>query len=378
MHTARRFWKTASGPATFGHHGSVASLLTIDGSMGEGGGQVLRSSLSLSLVTRRPFRIERIRAGRRKPGLLRQHLTAVLAAAEVGRAEVEGAEIGSQSLSFHPASIEAGDYRFAIGTAGSVTLVLQTVLPALVLGSGRSSVTLEGGTHNPFAPPFDFLERCYLPLLARTGPRVGVVLERPGFYPAGGGLLRVSIDPATSPLGELSLVRRGGLVRRLATALVTRLPRSIGEREIETVRAELGWSPSETRVVEAASSAGPGNALLLEVEHEELTEVFTAFGSRGVPAEAVARQAARECRRYLASEAAAGERLADQLLLPMAIGAGGSFRAVELSRHATTNVEVIRAFLDVDVRTERLGDDLWDVVVRGAKIAPFTGGSPSG
>jgi RNA 3'-terminal phosphate cyclase (ATP) len=164
----------------------MADMLTIDGSQSEGGGQVLRSSLALSLVTGRPFAIENIRAGRKKPGLLRQHLTAVLAAAEVSAAEVEGAALASRRLLFRPGRVRAGDYAFRVGTAGSATLVLQTVLPALLLAEGESTLTLEGGTHNPMAPPVDFLENAYLPLVNRLGPRVKVQLVRPGFYPAGG------------------------------------------------------------------------------------------------------------------------------------------------------------------------------------------------
>ena len=162
-------------------------MITIDGSAGEGGGQILRSSLALSLVTGQPFRMERIRAKRQKPGLLRQHLTAVEAAKAVGCAEVSGETLGSQTLDFRPGPVTPGNYRFAVGTAGSATLVLQTVLPALLTASDPSTLTLEGGTHNPLAPSFDFLDRCFMPLIHRMGPSVELELKRPGFFPAGGG-----------------------------------------------------------------------------------------------------------------------------------------------------------------------------------------------
>src|SRR5687768_8335334 len=162
-------------------------MQVLDGSQGEGGGQVLRTSLGLSLLTGTPFKIENIRANRSPPGLRRQHLTAVEAAAQVGDAEVEGAAVGARALTFTPRAVKTGDFRFAVGTAGSCTLVLQTVLPALMTRATASRLVLEGGTHNPMAPPFDFLERVYLPLLERMGPRVSMTLERPGFYPAGGG-----------------------------------------------------------------------------------------------------------------------------------------------------------------------------------------------
>ncbi len=163
----------------------MAGIITIDGSQGEGGGQVLRSSLALSLVTGRPVVIEKIRAARKKPGLMRQHLTAVLAAAEIGGAEVEGATLGSRCLVFRPGPIRAGDCAFRVGTAGSATLVLQTVLPALLVAKDESNLTLEGGTHNPMAPPLDFLTKSYLPLFNRLGPTVEASLVRPGFYPVG-------------------------------------------------------------------------------------------------------------------------------------------------------------------------------------------------
>src|SRR5882762_6595662 len=158
-------------------------MITIDGSEGEGGGQMLRSSLALSLVTGQPFRIERIRAKRQKPGLLRQHLTAVEAAKAVGCAEVVGASLGSQTIEFRPGPVTPGNYRFAVGTAGSATLVLQTVLPSLLTASGPSTLTLEGGTHNPLAPPFDFLDRSFLPAIRQMGASVELELRNPGFYP---------------------------------------------------------------------------------------------------------------------------------------------------------------------------------------------------
>src|SRR2546428_9297761 len=160
-------------------------MITIDGSFGEGGGQILRTALSLSLATGTPFRIENIRAGRKKAGLLRQHLTAVLAAAEIGAAEIEGATLGSTMLTFTPKSVRAGEYRFAVGTAGSGTLVFQTILPALLRASAATRVTIEGGTHNSAAPPFDFLDRTFLPLIRKMGATVSLKLERYGFYPAG-------------------------------------------------------------------------------------------------------------------------------------------------------------------------------------------------
>src|SRR5579883_1362869 len=193
-------------------------MIRIDGAYGEGGGQMLRSALSLSLVTGKPFSIENIRAKRERPGLLRQHLTAVLAAAEVGGAEITGANLGSTSLTFSPGRVKAGDYRFAVGTAGSATLVLQTVLPALMLAEGASHVSIEGGTHNTAAPPFDFLDRSFLPLIGRMGPQIRLELDRYGFYPAGGGCIRATIEP-TRQLAPLDLQMRGEITSRKVIAI---------------------------------------------------------------------------------------------------------------------------------------------------------------
>ena len=230
-------------------------LLTIDGSQGEGGGQVLRSSLALSLVTGRPFVIENIRAQRQKPGLMRQHLTAATAAAEVGRAEMQGAEIGSSRLVFCPGRVEPGNYTFSVGTAGSATLVLQTVLPALLAAEGESNLVLEGGTHNPMAPPFDFLAKAYLPLVNRMGPVVEAQLLLPGFYPAGGGRVAVRILPSRQ-FRRLEMLERGEIAARRVWALLANLPRHIGERECRTIAEKTGWDQSCFAVEQVTGSAG--------------------------------------------------------------------------------------------------------------------------
>ncbi len=335
-------------------------MVILDGSQGEGGGQILRTALALSLVTGRPFRIEKIRARRAKPGLQRQHLTAVRAAAEVGGAALEGAEIGSTTLAFTPSEVRPGEYHFAVGTAGSATLVLQTVLPPLLLAPGPSVLRIEGGTHNSQAPPFDFLQKAFLPLLNRMGPRVTARLVRHGFYPAGGGEISVAIEPGT--LRPIELVERGRVVRRVARAIVARLPRHIAQREAETIRRHLAW-PAETVAVEEVDSAGPGNVVLAELVSEHVTEVFAGFGQRGVPAEKVGAGVAHEVRRYLAAGVPVGEHLADQLLVPMALARGGTFRTLAPSSHAQTNFETLRKFLDVRATLEELGKDMWQVTL---------------
>ncbi|HEX4381799.1 MAG TPA: RNA 3'-terminal phosphate cyclase [Myxococcales bacterium] len=312
----------------------------IDGSRGEGGGQVLRTSLTLSLLSGEPLKIVNIRAGRQRPGLLRQHLCAVKLAAEVGNAELEGAEAGSRELTFKPRALNAGDYQCSVGTAGSATLVLQTVLPALLLAKGRSTLTLEGGTHNPLAPPFDFLARAFLPLLDRMGVRIEATLERHGFYPAGGGRMRVVIEPG--PLQPLMLRERGAIVSCSATALLAALPASIAHRELSELKQRLGWPMEQLKLLEVDRAFGPGNVLFAAVESEHVTEVFTAFGEKSVRAEQVAASVAGKVQQYLAAGVPVGQQLADQLLLPMALAKGGAFRTLPLTEHARTQLELLR------------------------------------
>ena len=339
----------------------MSDLIVIDGSEGEGGGQILRTSLALSLVTGRPFRIERIRARRPKPGLLRQHLTAVKAAAAIGGARVKGDELGSQTLTFSPSAIRGGDHRFTIGSAGSATLVLQTVLPALLAASAPSRLVIEGGTHNPFAPPFDFLARTFVPLLRRMGASVCVKLERYGFYPAGGGSITVEVEPG-SPLAALHLLERGETTIT-ARALLASLPGAIGKRELSIVRDRFGLDRAACQLMEVEPSIGPGNAVVITIESAAVVEVVTSFGAKGVSAEKVAADACDEVERYLRSGAPVGSHLADQLLLPMALGAGGTFRTMKSTPHTKTNVEIIRRFVACEMTIERESNDVDRVTV---------------
>ncbi|EDF1367181.1 RNA 3'-terminal phosphate cyclase [Salmonella enterica subsp. enterica serovar Enteritidis] len=316
----------------------------LDGAQGEGGGQILRSALSLSMITGQPFEMSDIRAGRAKPGLLRQHLTAVRAATEICGAQVNGDELGSQQLRFTPGPIRGGEYRFAIGSAGSCMLVLQTVLPALWFADGSSRVEVHGGTHNQAAPSADFICRVWEPLLARMGISQRTTLIKHGFYPAGGGAAATVVEPATSLRG-LTLISRGETLRTTAEALLAAVPYHVGEREVATLEAHFPLA--EKNVVALEGGCGPGNALLLMIQSEQLTELFAAFGVKGTSAEAVANQVAHEARRYLASPAAVGEHLADQLILPLALAGEGAFTVARASAHLLTNIAVVERFLPV-------------------------------
>lgn len=331
------------------------AMLEIDGSQGEGGGQVLRTALSLSIVTGTAFRMFDIRARRRKPGLRPQHLTAVRAAQAVSRASVTGDSIGSAEITFQPGRVRPGDYVFDVGTAGSTTLIAQTLIPPLMLATGPSAVTLTGGTHNPLSPPFEFLARSYAPLLDRMGPRLHLTLARPGYYPAGGGRFEMAITPAAE-LSPFDLSNRGRLLDRMAEATVCHLHRGIAERELATIREALGWPGDATRLREDRLGRGPGNVLLVVLEFERITSVFAGFGERGVSAERVAGGVAARVREYLESGAAVDSHLADQLLVPMALAAGGRFTTLCPTRHARTNIRIIETFLPVRFDVSR-GED---------------------
>jgi RNA 3'-terminal phosphate cyclase (ATP) len=334
-------------------------MITIDGSYGEGGGQILRTSLSLSLVTGKPFSIHNIRAGRKKPGLMRQHLTAVNAAAEIGQAVIEGNRIGSQAFTFEPEMIKPGNYHFAIGSAGSCTLVFQTILPALLMAGEPSEILLEGGTHNPFAPPFDFLEKAFLPVIRRMGVQVEAVLEKPGFYPAGGGRFKVSINPAG--LNRIDLLERGNIIHKTARAAVAKLPVKIANRELKVIREKLEWGRELLNAVNVENSQGPGNILTIDIESDNITEVFTGFGEKGVSAEKVAKRAVKAVQEYLALNVPVGRYLADQLLIPMALASGGKFRTLSPTQHTTTNAEIIKKFIDVDIAINEYDQNRWEI-----------------
>lgn len=337
------------------------ALIELDGSHGEGGGQILRTSLTLSVITGQPFRISQIRAKRSKPGLLRQHLTAVQAAQAISGAELEGAELGSQTLLFRPGPVRHGDYRFAIGSAGSATLVLQTVLPALWHAEGDSTVTVSGGTHNRAAPPADFLSESWLPLMRRMGVATELTLNRYGFYPAGGGEIHAKVSP--SRLQPLELTERGECLSLDAEAVIASVPGHVARRELDRIEAKFGHLLRQSRINNLPNSQGPGNVVMIRAEHQHLTEIFIGFGERGVSAETVAESAAGEAWRYLHGKAAVGEHLADQLALPMALAGGGRFTTMVASDHLRTNLAVIEKFLPVETSVEAAGEDCWLVTI---------------
>jgi RNA 3'-terminal phosphate cyclase (ATP) len=332
----------------------------IDGSRGEGGGQILRTSLALAMITQRPLRMRRIRAGRAKPGLRRQHLACVEAAARLCAAHVRGAELGSQQLDFEPNEIVTPVLDVDIGSAGSTTLVVQTILVPAIAARHELRAHITGGTHNPLCPSFDFLDRVFMPQLHAMGAAVALTLDRHGFAPNGGGKLTVEVG--LGALRPLELVRAEPIVARRAVVLTALLPTHVADREIRVVRDRLGFSADECAHVEVARG-GPANVLTLEVDRGSCRELVTAHGEKGLRAELVAERACDELAAYLAADVPVGHHLADQLLLPLAVAGSGRFRtAAPLSLHATTNIETIGQFLDVPIRVEPAGEAV-DVVV---------------
>ncbi|MEO0463775.1 MAG: RNA 3'-terminal phosphate cyclase [Pseudomonadota bacterium] len=318
-------------------------MITIDGAQGEGGGQVLRYAAALSLVTGEPFTITNVRGGREKPGMMRQHVTAMEAACVIGQAEASGLAVGSSAMTFRPGPILPGDYTFAVGTAGSTGMVLQAVLVPLLRANGPSRLVLEGGTHASFAPPFEFTARTFLPIIERMGPRISARMERHGFFPRGGGRVVVEIEPAT--LTAIECTDRGALTSRSAEAIVAGVPFDIAERELKAAHKVLSEWPADAFITrQVASDEGPGNALLIEAAFEHVTEVVSGIGKLGLPAERIGKTAAKRMAGYIESGAFAGPYLQDQLLLPFALAGGGAFTTVKISEHTRTAMDLIHRF----------------------------------
>ena len=336
--------------------------ITIDGSIGEGGGQILRSSLTLAAITGKSLVINNIRANRRKPGLLRQHRTCVLAAARACHAVVEGSELGSTRLSFTPGNIQAGQFDFSIGTAGSTILVAQTLMPILLFAKEQSTVKFTGGTHNDMAPSLCFFRKSFLPVLNQMGVNCEVTQISYGFNPVGGGqwtltanpvdkLTPLSIDAVDSQISDYQII-----------TLFRKLSKNICESEINSVCKKLDW-PDECASIKHAESKGPGNSLQLYVKGQYQQNMIEVFGQNGVAAETVANRAVKQIRTFLHSKTAVESHLADQLLLPLALAGGGSYTTTRPSQHTLTNIDVIKRFLAVDINIEQSSDVAWSVKI---------------
>jgi RNA 3'-terminal phosphate cyclase (ATP) len=336
----------------------------IDGSFGEGGGQVLRTSLSLAAITGKRLHIDKIRANRPKPGLAKQHLTCVKAVCEICRGKCKGAAVGSTSLDFEPREIRAGDYRFDIGSAGSALLVIQTVMPVLFCAGESSRIAVTGGTHNAWAPPFDFIKESFLPAIAVTGFKAESRLTRCGFFPAGGGEIVFEIRPKQERAeGKIELCEPIANPKISARIYTSKLPIHIADKQRKLLLSS-GLSFETIEHIEVTDSISAGNCVVIQLKGTNRTMVFTGFGSRGKPSEKVINGVVSEAQTFLNSGAAIDHYLADQLLIYMAMRKNGRFTTNELSSHLTTNIEVIKKFLPADFAVEKQ-HDYYKVQCRG-------------
>lgn len=323
------------------------SLIPIDGAQGEGGGQVLRTALTLAAVTGQGFEISRIRARRSRPGLRPQHLAAVRAASMCCQAEVHGAFDGSPDLRFEPGPVAAGSFDFEIGTAGATTLVLQTVLPVAAMAEDTSRFAVSGGTHVPLSPSFHFLARHWRPVVEQLGLRPRLELDRAGFVPRGEGRVRAEVGAWKRP-ATLDLSRRGALLEVRGLSGDARLKGDVARRQADAAQALL-WErlrlEGQWDVVELPSSS-PGSCLQVEAVFENGRAAFSVLGERGVRAEVLGERVARRVLGFLDQEEASVDPwLADQLAVPMALARGGGrLTTSEVTSHLDTVASVLGLF----------------------------------
>jgi RNA 3'-terminal phosphate cyclase (ATP) len=322
-------------------------MIELDGAQGEGGGQILRTSLALSLITGKAFHLHNLRAGRSKPGLQPQHLMSVRAAATIGQAALRGATLGSQDLVFEPGTVQPGKYRFPIGTAGATGLVLHTVYLPLALAGGPSTVTIEGGTHVKASPCFHFLHTTWRVYLERLGLHVGLQMRRPGFYPRGGGLIQADIAPCPV-LNGLNIDRIEPVGAATGFSAVAGLPANIAERQARRARYRLEKLGLQVDLDEQSWDGGPGTVVGIELATSPAPTFFFALGERGKPAERVADEAVDQVQRFVEAEPmGVDEHSADQVMLPLALAETPShFPVAAVSSHLLTNVDVIRRFVE--------------------------------
>jgi len=347
----------------------------IDGAFGEGGGQILRTSIALSAVTGIPIKIRNIRAKRRPPGLKAQHLTAVKSVAKLVGASVKGLRIGSTEITFIPGEMRPGSYFFDVGTAGSISLVLQALLPAMAFAEDEVEVTIRGGTAVTFSPPVNYIEMILLPHLRDMGANVTLEVIRHGFYPRGGGIVKVRSKPIRGALRPIMKIERGRLRRITGAAISAKLPSHIVKREAKAAKKLLSrygvdvdiatkWEGPELNTLD------PGTFIVLRAEFEKTLLGADALGARGKRAEKVGEEAAKKLAFDIDNNATVDVHMGDQLILWMALAKGKSMiRVSKLTMHAYTCIYIVKQLLEnVDVSVEGSVGELARITIQGAGL----------
>jgi RNA 3'-phosphate cyclase len=335
-------------------------MIEIDGSYGEGGGQILRTSVSLSALTLKPVRITKIRAGRPKPGLKRQHMAGIDLISQIVGAEVDGLEIGSTEITFRPSELGSGDFRYDIGTAGSISLVLQAVLPPAILSSEPVRFFLKGGTDVKWSPPIDYLREVFVPVANRLGANIEIQRKKRGHYPRGGGEVVVEVTP-TSMFSPISLLDFGNLIAVSGISHCVRLPGHVADRQAKTVETDLSNRGIKFEEIERESyqknndpHLGPGSGIVLWAESETGIRIGAdSLGDRGKRAEVVGKEAVIQLLQELATGKAIDSHLCDMLIPYLALAEGTSQIGVtEITSHLVTNIWVAGRILGIKINLE--------------------------
>lgn len=338
-------------------------MIEIDGSQGEGGGQILRTALSLSMITGQAFRLTNIRAARKKPGLMRQHLVCVQAAQRISHADVQGMSLGSQTLTFSPHQVQAGHYEFNIGSAGSTLLVFQTLLPVLILQHSVSQISITGGTHNPLAPSAHFVQECFLVALKKIGICVDFTIEKSGFFPIGAGQISAHIQPWQQPK-PLNLLEKNNPEIQIFGSVLN-LPLDILDREFHVLKKCLDVTQATFVKLNGISE---GNHLFVNVVSDNHVQQFSALDEKRKAGEQIAKNLAQQVLDYLDSPALVDEYLADQLLLPLVLGQGGTFTAQNISQHTQTQADIIKRFINCKIEFKTLSEHCIEVLVYPSNV----------
>jgi len=346
-------------------------MIVVDGSFGEGGGQILRTALGLATVLRKPIKVINIRAKRKNPGLQRQHMTAVRVLAEISNARVEGLRLGSTELVFEPRELRGGRYRFDIGTAGSTTLVLQALIPVLPFVPEPLEIEIKGGTDVPWSPPVDYVKLVLLPLLSRMGYRVELEIKRRGHYPRGGGIVVIRSKPSRR-LDSVDLVERGEVLEVVGVSHAVKLPKHVAERQARAaarvlerlgvpVNISLEWYPPEKD-----PHLGPGSGIVVVAKCEKSLLGGDSLGAKGKPAEKVGEEAASKLLEDLRSGAALDRHMGDMIIAPAALACGKSrVRAAQMTMHAYTVIELVKKIAGVNVRVQGGIGETYEAEIEG-------------